>query len=253
MYTSESAARMKPQSLIAAMACLIATTVRADDFCIQSKVYLGSQTIQSTTIFRDGATYDFLDQPAEITIFDAPRSRFIVLDPTRKIRTEVTTAQIDEFVQKLKVEALARKVPLLAFLASPEFQESFDDKSGDLTLTSPWVVYRAKTTLPKASPAATQYAEFLNWQTKLNVVIQPGSLPPFPRLELNAALERHKRIPTAVESTRYAQNLARKPITLRAEHRIQWQLLDGDLARIQQAEDYRASLELVDLSAYLRK
>ncbi|HPP52445.1 MAG TPA: hypothetical protein PK777_05810, partial [Thermoguttaceae bacterium] len=48
------------------------------DFRMENKVYLGQQrepSVETTTIFYNGAVYDFLKKPPEITIFEKDHSR----------------------------------------------------------------------------------------------------------------------------------------------------------------------------------
>src|SRR5262245_28135504 len=85
----------------------------AGDFCIFSKVYMLEETAETTTIFRAGRVYDFLSTEGEITIYDPPGGRFVVLDPTHKIKTEISTDDLEKFATRIKNEAQARQVPLL--------------------------------------------------------------------------------------------------------------------------------------------
>lgn len=190
----------------------------AQDFCVQNKVYFGKDSVESTTVFSAGTVYDFLSMPQEITMFDAPRNRFVVLDPTRKIKIEIDTEQVNAFTQKLKGAALDRPVPLMLFLANPKFEETYDDASGELVFSSEWMKYKVKTVAAKQPDMAERYYTYSDWQVKLNTLIKPGSPPPFARLLLNASLAKQGRLPSEVELTRFAQHPRNRHITLRAEH-----------------------------------
>ncbi|HEX4132730.1 MAG TPA: hypothetical protein VHZ24_22035 [Pirellulales bacterium] len=231
---------------------LVGTTL-ADDFLIASRVQVGNDgknIVESTTMFHGGRVYDFLASPDEVTIFDPPGNKFVVLDTEKQIKTEIGTAEIEAFAKKIQAEALARPVPLLEFLAKPKFDESFDDGSGELSLVSPWMDYRVKTVPPKQPDAASKYADFNNWQTKLNTLMRPGSFPPFARLELNAALDRLHRLPTEVQVTRYSQHPSKRQATIRADHRLQWRLVDSDLKRIDEVAISLATFREVSLADY---
>lgn len=199
---------------------LLAASATADDFCVQNKVYFGKEVVESNTVFSAGTVYDFLESPQEITLFDAARNRFVVLDPARRVKTEVSTEQVNAFTDKLKGAALDRPVPLMLFLADPKFAETYDDASGELTLTSEWMKYKVKTAEPKQDGMAERYYRCSSWLVKLNTLIKPGSTPPFARLMLNESLAKRGRIPTEVELTRYSQHPKNRHITLRAEHRF---------------------------------
>ena len=140
-----------------------------------------------------------LDTPAEVIIFDPPRNRFVILDSTRKVKMELTTYQVDAFCQRIRAEALTTNDPLAQFLAAPSFDESYDDSTGELTLTNPWMTYKVKTVAPQSAEMAKQYFTYVQWQTKLNTALRVGALPPFARLALNTALEQLNRIPVEVQ------------------------------------------------------
>jgi len=174
-----------------------------------------------------------------------------MLDPERKLKADVTLEQIDAFTANLKSETLKRSmVPLLAFLAEPKFEEELDPTKQELTLTSEWLTYSVQATNPKVPDGADLYADFINWQTKLNTMLHPGSLPPFARLQLNAALDCRSLIPTEVVAVRHSPKGSRKDVTLRAEHRLQWRLLSSDQARIDEAGQWLATFEQVELREY---
>jgi hypothetical protein len=234
---------------------LAASPLLADDFLVESKVYLGKdekKPVQSVTIFRSGSVYDFLTSPEEITVFDPPRKRFVVLDNVRRVKVELNTDEVEAFSQRIRHEAQTRNIPLLSFLADPTFEEDFDGSSGELKMTSTWMMYRVKSVQPKLPTVEAQYLEYSDWQVKLNTLLRPGSLPPFPRLMLNAALDKHGRIPAEVELTRYGQHPVKRHVTIRAEHRWQWRLLESDLNRLEEANTNLVTYASVSLPEYLR-
>ena len=249
---TEANAMTKLHGLLLLAIVFTASSACAEDFCVENKVYLGSDVVESKTLFHAGRVYDFLVSPQEVTIFDPPGKRFVVLDPDREVKTEITLATIEAFAQRLKAEALARQVPLLVFLAEPKFDETLDDSTGELKLASTWLEYRAKLVSPKKAEAAVQYADYSNWQTKLNALLRPGSFPPFARLELNSALDRRESLPTEVHLTRFSQQASKRQVSFRSEHRLQWRLLDSDLKQLERAAKQLATFEAVSLTDYQR-
>jgi hypothetical protein len=232
---------------------MLAATAAADDFYVQNKVFLGKETIESTTVFSAGTVYDFLSSPDETTLFDAPRSRFVILDPTRRVKTLVSTEQVDGFMQKMKSEALNRPVPLLLFLADPKFEETYDADSGELVLSSEWMKYKVKTAPPKLEEMTARYARYSNWQVKLNALIKPGSLPPFARLLLNESLAKRDRVPSEVELTRYAQHPKNRQITIRAEHHFYSGIGRREQKQIEEANRGLVLFPSVPLSEYYQR
>ena len=88
--------------------------------------------------------------------------------------------------------AAKSKDPLVKLLAEPKFQERSDEAADELTLNSPWVSYRL-TLAHEASPSVVeQYHEFCDWYARLNALLTPGSLPPFGRLVVDAALAKRQ-------------------------------------------------------------
>ncbi|HEY5315096.1 MAG TPA: hypothetical protein VIK18_21370 [Pirellulales bacterium] len=231
---------------------LLAASASANDFCVQNKVYFAKETVQSTTVFSSGTVYDFLESPEEITLFDAARNRFVVLDPTRRVKTEVTTEQVDAFTQKVKGGALDRPVPLLLFLADPKFEETYDDASGELVLSSEWMKYKVQTAEPKQEDMVERFYRYNNWQAKLNTLIKPGSTPPFARLLLNASLAKRGRLPGEIELTRYAPTKNRH-ITLRAEHRFYTGIGRREQKKVEEANRGLVLFSSVPLKEYYQR
>ena len=156
-----------------------------------------------TTLFRSGFVYDFLRHPEikdpETTIFDPFKGRLVVIDPERKLWTQVSAADIQDFTSKLRIEAAGHTDGLLNFLAAPKFKETTEN--GQTVLTSAFIVYKLKTVPAKSAEVSHEYAEFSHWFAQLNVMVKPGQLPPFARLKINEMLEERQLLPTEVQLT----------------------------------------------------
>lgn len=237
----------------------------ADDFRIQTKVFKSDPTAkkgqppkqvsETTTIFRAGLVYDFLTVPGqveEITIFDYPRSRFILLDPTRRVKTIVKTDEIKGFTQQMQLRARQHKEPLLNFLADPKFEPLSNPTSEKFGLTSVWMNYDVETMAAKNAYVAQQYADFADWYAQINAMINPAALPPFARLAVNDELKQRRQLPVQVRLTLFPQEAEKKQVTLRADHNVQWRLIDSDLRRVDDAGEYMAAFPEVSLDDYRR-
>src|SRR5438046_252777 len=100
---------------------------RAEEFRIESKVFTAKEEApvsESLTLFDDGRVYDFLSLPSEITLFDLSRGRIVLMDPDRKLRTELTTDELNTFIEQLRTRAARQTDRLLKFAADPKFEES---------------------------------------------------------------------------------------------------------------------------------
>jgi len=235
------------------------TTANATDFHVENKVYRADEKEpfnQTTTLFRAGLVYDFVvsdDQVDEATVFDRARGRFVMLDAKRRLKTEISTADVKDFGKRVREQAAGHKEPLLQFMANPRFAEKKSDDDGSLELSSDWLTYRLKTTPARSPEAAEQYGEFAHWYAQLNAMMNPGSLPPFGRLFVNEVLETRGLLPVEVQMTLFPKESARKQVVLRAEHRLQWTLLESDRQRIDEFGKQLATFRAVNLDEYRRR
>lgn len=185
----------------------VAASATAEGFRIETKIFVGKDkepTSTTTTLFMNGVVYDFLSSPEQIAVFSQPRGnkpgRFILLDPERGVRTEFSTEKLNGAMDNLTKWASQQKNSFLKFSSNPKFDESYDKASGKIVLTSYEENYRIDTVAPERPETLGEYREFLDWYTKLNTLLEAGP-PPGPRLQVNAALAKHKVIPTRVELT----------------------------------------------------
>ncbi|HEY4307835.1 MAG TPA: hypothetical protein VGN12_00160 [Pirellulales bacterium] len=235
---------------------LTAGIAQAEDFHVDSRVYKVGETkplIETTTLFYKGVTYDFLKDPQEnrdpeVTIFDAPRERFVVLDPERKITTEVKLNDVQDFIRKVRIEAAASPNPLLNFLSNPTFTEKETDE-GELEFTSSWMIYRLKTIAAKSDEVARQYGDFSHWHSQLNVMINPQTLPPFGRMAVSEQLEQRKLLPTDIYMTISPKGPQPKLI-IRAEHRFQYTMIERDRQMVDEAQRQMKLFRQVTLAEY---
>lgn len=226
----------------------------AEDFRVENKIYAGSDKeprTESTTIFYQGLVYDYLKEPGEVTVFDPTHRRFILLDLSRRLKTELSADEVAALNHNLRDWAASQTDPYLQFLADPKFDEQFDEATGTLVLASPWISYRVVTQSPDNPAIARQYREFSDWYTLLNTRLNPGSKLPFARLSLNAALEKRARIPKEVHLTmRSKRGLPFQRITIRSEHQLVTTLLQSDRDRIRQTDEFMGMFRSVDFSEY---
>ena len=146
---------------------------------------------------------------------------------------------------KLEAWAGEQEDPLLKFAAAPEFEEAFDAETGVLTLRSELWNYRVATVASEGPTALARYREFVDWYSRLNTMLY-GTLPPGPRLVLNAALEKHGVLP--VEIHRDVQSES-EPV--RATHMFAWRLSRTDRDRLDEARRQLATFEKVDNQAFV--
>ena len=69
----------------------------------------------TTTLFHDGFVYDYLNDPPQVAVFDKPHGRFVLLDPGRKLKTDITTDQVLTFCGELRAYANSHANGFLQF------------------------------------------------------------------------------------------------------------------------------------------
>ncbi|HTU25983.1 MAG TPA: hypothetical protein VMF30_11330, partial [Pirellulales bacterium] len=113
---------------------------------------------------------------------------------------------------------------------------------------------RVTTTKAESAEASQQYREFSDWYARLNVMMNPGSTPPFPRLAVNDELAKRGLLAEQVQLTVPQQNaLHRHTVELRSEHHIAWRLLQSDLDLITETTNQLTTFKSVSLDEYRKQ
>ncbi len=228
------------------------------EFRMENKVYVGSQrepAVETTTIFYNGAVYDFLKKPAEVTIVEKAENRIVLLDIERRVQTHLTLQEVEAFVERLRRRADEYSDPFVAFLAHPEFEKSFDPVAGELTLRSRWMTYRVLTVDAERPELAAEYRLFADTLARLNALLNPKGLAPFPRLVLNAELQRREELPKEVQLTIHPERglLPKKRTVLRSEHLLVRHISEADRTRVQQAVEFQNLFPRVSFEQYQKQ
>ncbi len=221
--------------LIWTMLLLVAPSASAVDFRIETKVYSGNEELpitQNTTLVQSGVVYDFLESPKRVAIFRRSRGNqpgtFLLIDPMRSVKTEITADRIDTAIEKLRTWSRTQRDPLLVFAADPVFIEAFDMETGALSLKSEPMTYRLSTVAVERTEVWPALRDYFDEYAKLNCLLSSSTMPPIPRLQVNNSLEKHNVVPEEVTLTIAGNDATR----LRAEHVFTWRLSKDDRARI---------------------
>jgi hypothetical protein len=110
---------------------------------------------------------------------------------------------------------------------NPKFQESYDEKSHVLRMTSPFLTYEIKCATDATPAHIEAYLAYTDWAARLKCVTQPQSMLPEPRLAVNEALRRRQLLPIKVTLQTDQQN----GLNVQAEHKFSW-TLDGDNMKV---------------------
>ncbi|MGO9109092.1 MAG: hypothetical protein ACLP9L_07665 [Thermoguttaceae bacterium] len=242
--------------LAAALVLFSVTTIateaaRGADFRVDNAVFAEGQSqpqSQGVTIFYQGLVYDFLNEPSEIIVFDKAHRRFTLLDISRHVQSQISIEDVQAVVNRVKQRLAGHPNPNSRWLVDPSFEESYDHENSELTLKSPTITYQAQ--VQATAPAvAAQYHEFSDWYTQFNLALNPSSRPPFPRMMLNEAIERHQGVAKEVHlSTTLSPKDVPNKITSR--HQLAVQLDSADMNRVAEAREYLRSFQNVSLGEY---
>ncbi len=243
-------------ALGAASGFVVCGATFGENFRVENAIYAGKEKepcVESTTIFYCGIVYDYLKSPTEVTIFDKDNGRFVLLDLSRRMKTEVPAEKAVTLCEHLRTWAMAQSDPLLRFLANPRFDEQYDASSGKLILSSEFVTYELATDSAESVEICRDYRQFCDWYCQLNTLLNPGSRPPFARMAVNAALERHQRFPKQVELTLRLNRFPPRRLTVHSEHQLVRKLVDSDRDRVAQTNQYLAIFNPVAFDEYQKK
>lgn len=226
--------------------------LRGEDFRIESVVWKEKKELsRNTTLFRGGIVYDYLASPARTAIFDKPHSRFILLDPSAKVKTEISTGDVQLMATRVQEMSSKRGNAFLKFAANPKFETGSDEKTKELIFASAFMTYRVKAAKATSSTAAEQYRDFSDWYARLNTMLNPGATPPFARMAINKELASRHLVPEAVALKIPAQlSLSGRGTSLHSEHHVSWRLLEKDLQQISDTAADLASFKTVSLDQY---
>ncbi len=241
-----------------------AAAAGADEFRIETQVFAGEATEPSSTnrtLFTERAVYDFLSSPEalaeQVAVFQKSpgksQGRFVLLDPVRQQRTEITTERLIEGLSAVQTWAASESDPLLKFAASPVFQENYDAEQQTMRFESGPMRYVVEAAKLKDERSGQQYHEFSDWYARLGAWLHPGSTPPFPRLMVNRALAARQLAPVAVRLEIPANKPYRRhDLKIRSEHRIAWRLTRHDRQRIDEANQGLVDFKAVDVDTFRR-
>lgn len=232
------------------------SSASGDDFRVENRVFVGYDSqprVVSTTIFQNGLVYDYLEEPAEVTVFDPDHGRFVLLNESRRVRTEIGLDEMKAFVKRLQQWALGHEDEYMRFLANPAFEADEDASNEKLVFNSRWMSYRLRMSPDAASPTIVQqYRRFCDAYAQLNTLITPGARLPFPRMFVNRAIEAEGRLPREVTLvlTPSGSSFAARRTTIRSEHRLVERLVESDRQRLAQTREFMSIFQPVKFGEY---
>lgn len=252
MFASSQRAFRTSFCLLVIVCFCVTSFLHAGELRIETEVYAGdgSEPLSNTvTLFDSGTVYDFAKKSQQVAVFRLPTEsragQFILLDQKAKRRTELSTDKIEGLMDKLSKWAMEQEDEMLQFSAKPDFEESYESDTGQLTLDHEKWNYTVATVPAEDDDTLKDYRKFVDWYTRLNVMMH-GAPPPGPRLALNAALEKYGVVPVEIR-----RNIKSEETSLRASHLFSWRLSREDRAQVDQVREQLASFEKVENKDFL--
>jgi hypothetical protein len=228
-----------------------------EGFRVESKVFVGNDKepkAESTTVFCQGVIYDYLRNPPETIVLDPARGRFVLLDPNRRVRTELTTQEVVALNENLRHWTATQTDAFLKFLGAPKFEEQSDERTAEVTFQSPWMTYRVATIDAESDAIAQQYRDFTDWYARLNTRLNPGYKFVFARLALNESLQKRRQLPREITLTVQPKRaLTFQKTIIRSEHQFVFRLVESDRDRMAQTGQFMAIFQPVDFTEYEKK
>jgi hypothetical protein len=192
---------------------------------------------------------------AEIVLHDPARERVVVIDPVRHVKTQVDMIRLERLSVSLAKWARSNDDRLVRWAGGPDFTAGFTEEDERIELVGPRVRYAVAYEEAPCPEAACTYRRFADTAILLKALMQPGGIPPFPRLAVNRRLEDAGAIPSEVtlEIEPRLIGIAGRPERLRCVHKVHPRLLGGDFERIEDAQGHVAAAEAVDLATFIAR
>jgi hypothetical protein len=214
----------------------------------------------SLTLFHNGITWDFLDSSrddgeGDVILHDPARERVVVLDSQLNIKTEIRTIRLERLNVSLATWARQSNDPLMKWAGAGDFGDTIITDADHVELSGPRVRYTVDFSRSSSDEAVAAYRRFADTAILLKALMQPGGIPPFPRLAINRHVEVAGGIPVEV-TLRITPKLSLMPgssNTLRSVHKVHPQLIDSDHSRIDAAGARLTVAEAVDLEEFVRR
>jgi hypothetical protein len=220
---------------------------------------------RSLTLFQGAVAWDFLElaEPAaadeagmrlaEIVLHDPARERVVVIDPARDVKAQIDTIRLERLSVSLAKWARGADDRLVRWAGGPDFGDGITEKDEALELVGPRVRYAVAYAAAPSTEAAASYRRFADTAILLKALLQPGGIPPFPRLALNRRIEAAGSIPAevALEIDPKLALVAGRPHRLKCVHKSHPRLLAADRRRIEDGEAHVASARAVDVADFV--
>lgn len=207
----------------------------------------------SSSVFCDDMAFDFVGDNGEIVIYSFRFQKFTLIDPIRRIRTEIDESEVDRFIERIKTLLRNKDDGFSVFMTKPSFEVS--EKENEYFFQSKWIDYRVTTSPMDDEQVADVYFRFLDAMGKLNVYLNPGVITPLARMEANRKCMQDSRFPEKVVSEIYpkGKNIFTKTYQVENESSLSRRISDRDRNRVNRAAHFFEQFPFVSFKTYVEK
>ncbi len=228
----------------------------AADFSVVTRIFRADDQqpiVENTTIFYEDKVYDFPATGDQITCFERAENQFVVFDTANRTWTRIPTDQLLQYTAWLKEKSSESDNPLLRFCGAPKFEVRSENEGTRWFFEHPLLQYQVDGVSLEDSQIGMQYRVFGDWYARLNTMLRPQSLPPFPRLLVNQKMVQQNLIPREV-TLRIGPSpyIGKSELIVRSVHRLQNGLSEKDRERLLWLNGCREKFSEVKLTAYRR-
>ncbi len=211
------------------------------------------RSFKSSSVFCDDFAFDFIGDNGEIIVYSFSEKKFALIDPIRRLRTEVDVEEIERFLAFVKPRLEKRDDGFCAFMTDPSFETS--QKEDEFLFQSKWIDYRATTRVFDEPKIVAAYFDFSNALCKLNVFMNPGSVTPLARLVVNRRFQEETRFPEKVVVDVYPKGkmFFNRSYQASTEYKLARRLSEKDRNRVTRAIHFAAQFQEVNFRTYYRK
>lgn len=210
-------------------------------------------SFSSSTVFYGDLVFDFVGDNGEIVVFSFTDDKFALIDPIRRMRAELNLDEVERFIARIDPILRDKDDRFVNFMLQPKFETS--KKEDEFFFQSKFIDYRVATRSFEDDQIANAYFQFSNALGKLNVYMNPGTITPLARIEVNQKLAESSRFPEKIITDVYpkGKNIFSKTVRIVNESTLARRLSERDRNRINRALHFYAQFPLVSFQTYFEK
>tara|TARA_R110002049_G_scaffold27321_2_gene94032 strand:+ start:113753 stop:114517 length:765 start_codon:yes stop_codon:yes gene_type:complete len=219
----------------------------SDPFRVVTTIFSGraqEPSAEHLVLFHDSLVYDFPRiHDGQITVYDLKRGRVILLDRATQVRSTVPTTKLMELTAQLRAQAIT---PQAKEQLGVDAEVDRNDDLSQYSIRYGSLEYETDTQTPSRASIATQYGQFADLASQLNIARALG-MPPIGRMKMNRQIADDARLPQQTTLT-ISKFGSRK--TFRSTHELIERISQEDRSQIDEVGNMLALYREVPLSEF---